>query len=198
MSKIEKFSRILLKRTDIPTLSATTAPDLGGFNDHTLLPQWLDTDIYEGELFLNSVDEKLWIRCSTKIRRILMDGDVTGGGTGTSGTSGTSGIDGSSGTSGVSELIITNISSEYTGTTADQYIRCSGATYTIQLPIATGSGKILYIKNISNLGIISIDTGIGFLDDNVIYYLLEYLQTIVIIDASPNHWEVLNLFTPVI
>lgn len=71
MSKETKYSRFLLKRTNIPSLSATTAPS----TDHTVLPTWNSSDIYIGELFLNIEDEKMWVRCTNSIKEIpLLDG----------------------------------------------------------------------------------------------------------------------------
>lgn len=71
MSKETKYSRILLKRTNVPGLSATTAPH----DDHTQLPAWKTSDVYVGEFFLNIEDEKLWIRTTNSIKEIpLFDG----------------------------------------------------------------------------------------------------------------------------
>lgn len=71
MSKEIKYSRLILKRSDVPTLSATTAPS----TDHTVLPAWRTTDIYVGELFLNTEDEKMWVRTDNSIKEIpLLDG----------------------------------------------------------------------------------------------------------------------------
>jgi len=76
MSKVEKFARIIVKRTIIPGLSASTAPSA----DHTLLPAWSTSDIYVGEFFLNEPDQKLWIRVNdTTIRRVLFDYDLLSG-----------------------------------------------------------------------------------------------------------------------
>jgi hypothetical protein len=92
MAKVERDARIIIKRSSISGDTATLAPiSVNGNYDHTLLPEWKTTDIYIGELFLNEPDEKLWIRFNaTTIKRVLMEGDVSGDGTsGTSGTSGT-------------------------------------------------------------------------------------------------------------
>lgn len=125
MSKNLRYSRILLKRTEIPNLSATTAP---ATEDHTLQPAWSTTDIYKGEFFLNLQDDRLYIRTTNGIREvplsipsdreygdlIVFDGTnwvnmayipttgVTGGTSGTNGSSGTDGTSGSSGTDGTS------------------------------------------------------------------------------------------------
>lgn len=69
--KETKYSRVLIKRTDVVGLSATTAPS----SDHTLLPAWSDSDIYVGELFLNATDEKLWIRTTNSIMEIPLLSD---------------------------------------------------------------------------------------------------------------------------
>jgi hypothetical protein len=104
MANVEKFSRIVVKRTNDPAnphLVATIPPT----NDHTILPKWATTDIYVGEFFLNEIDEKLFIRVNnTTIRQLVFFGDNNSGGTsgtGGTGSSGTSGVDGTSGTSRV-------------------------------------------------------------------------------------------------
>ena len=56
MAKTVKGARFVLKRTDVPGSSPTVPPN----NDHTT--GWIDTDIYEGELFLNVYDDKMWFR----------------------------------------------------------------------------------------------------------------------------------------
>jgi len=66
MLKETKYSRLILKRSDVTTLSATTAPS----TDHTVLPAWQTTDVYVGEMFLNSADNKLWIRTTNNIKEI--------------------------------------------------------------------------------------------------------------------------------
>ena len=74
MSKLERFARIILKRTSIPELSATTAPS----DDYTLsTPEWSESDIYEGEFFMNLEDEKLWIRTGHNIKKVLFEGDIS-------------------------------------------------------------------------------------------------------------------------
>lgn len=73
MAKLEKFSRIIVKRTVLSGLTASIPIT----DDHTLLPAWSTSDIYIGEFFLNEPDEKLWIRVnSTTIKRILLEGDL--------------------------------------------------------------------------------------------------------------------------
>ncbi len=79
MSKNERYARVIVKRTNIPNLSATTAPS----DDHTLLPAWNPTDIYKGEFFMNLPDEKLWIRTENDIREVCLS-PCSGGSGGTS------------------------------------------------------------------------------------------------------------------
>lgn len=63
MSKVEKFSRIIVKRTIVDSLEPTIPLSQNEeIDDHTTLPKWETTDIYVGEFFLNEIDEKLWIR----------------------------------------------------------------------------------------------------------------------------------------
>ena len=68
MSKEIKYSRLLLKRTSVPALSATTTTS----TDHTTLPAWRETDVYVGEMFLNSEDDKMWVRTDNSIKEILL------------------------------------------------------------------------------------------------------------------------------
>jgi len=72
VSKEVKYSRILLKRSNVVGLTATTAAT----TDHTILPTWRTTDVYVGEFFLNSEDEKMWIRTDHSIKEIpLLDSE---------------------------------------------------------------------------------------------------------------------------
>jgi len=73
MSKEVKYSRLILKRSDVTTLSATTAPN----TDHTSSsPPWEPTDVYVGEMFLNTNDQKLWVRTDSSIKEIpLLDNE---------------------------------------------------------------------------------------------------------------------------
>lgn len=66
MSKKIKYSRFILKRSSINGVSATTAAN----TDHTSLPKWRTSDIYIGELFLNTRDEKMWVRTESSIKEI--------------------------------------------------------------------------------------------------------------------------------
>ena len=166
MSKVDKFARIRVKRSIIPTLSATTAPS----DDHTMLPAWSTTDIYVGEFFLNEVDEKLWLRINdTTIKRLLFEGDVIVTSGGTYGTSGTSGKNGSSGSSGIN-----GTSGSFTGVTVnDQFYYISGNT-TLYVPLIVSSGLTLtgltssgstnYIVTDTN-GKLYITTVIGITED---------------------------------
>jgi hypothetical protein len=92
---------------------------------------------------------------------------------------------------------ITNISSSYTGTTEDEYIRCSGttdsgSTYSIYLPLATGTGNVLTIKNILD-GVITILTQDTDLIDGMNSYELSNQYDILrLVDASVGNWDCNN------
>jgi hypothetical protein len=90
---------------------------------------------------------------------------------------------------------ITNIFSEYTGTTIDEYIRCSGttsgSTYTVFLPGASGSGNILTIKNIEQ-GVITVtpnDT--DTIDFSTTPLTLNNGDVLRLIDAANENWDTL-------
>lgn len=73
MAKSEKYSRIIIKRSNIsgvvPTIPLT---GVTSYNDHTLSPAWRTSDLYVGEFFLNQIDERLWIRDNeTNIKELL-------------------------------------------------------------------------------------------------------------------------------
>ena len=67
-----QFSRILLKRTSTPGV-VPTIPETPSHTDG----MWRVTDIYEGELFLNTVDNRLWYRAGNNI--VEVGGSGTGG-----------------------------------------------------------------------------------------------------------------------
>jgi len=89
---------------------------------------------------------------------------------------------------------ITNISSTYSGKTDDEYIRCSGttesgSTYSLYLPLATGTGNVLTIKNILN-GVITILTQDTDLIDGLNSYVLNtQYEVVVLIDAGTGIWD---------
>ena len=253
MAKVENFSRIILKRTNIPTQSATTAPS----TDHTILPAWSSTDIYVGEFYANTSDEKLWLRFDSNIRRVLFEDDIYSGPITLSGDTdyqiiiwsgntwsvsnkliepGTfiftpeTGImeyetpeagkweiaifGSSTGITGVVEgdflvfdgeywvnsgvslqnnnLSITNISDAYTGLTTDQYIRCSGSTYTVKLPVTTGSGRLIYIKNLASGSVTLTGSGSDVIDGGIDFSFSTYNESIRIIDAATGYWEIVS------
>lgn len=70
MAKTIEFKRRLLKRSTI----SGEYPTIPGSNDHTD-GTWLDTDIYEGELFYNVPDNILYTREDTNI--IVINGIYT-------------------------------------------------------------------------------------------------------------------------
>ena len=76
MTKIVRGARFLLKRSNIggviPELPNTPS---GQDDDHTQ-PYWDENNIYVGELFLNTADNKLWVRTDGGIEQIpVFEGD---------------------------------------------------------------------------------------------------------------------------
>jgi len=70
MDKIE-YSRLLIKRSTTPGETPTIPPITA-----TTLNQFTPTDIFEGEFFLNEVDDLLWIRTSNGILPISLSGST--------------------------------------------------------------------------------------------------------------------------
>lgn len=67
MSKTE-YSRLLLKRSTFPGITPTIPTGT------TISNTWLTTDVLEGELYLNSADDRLWVRTSNGIQEIAISG----------------------------------------------------------------------------------------------------------------------------
>lgn len=93
-------------------------------------------------------------------------------------------------------LNITNIATTYTGSTSDEYIRCSGttdsgSTYTIVLPSATGTGNLLTIKNIET-GTITVAPQTGeTIDYSSTPIALSSGDVLRLIDGASENWDVL-------
>lgn len=88
---------------------------------------------------------------------------------------------------------ITNVSSEYTISELDEYVRCSGttdsgSTYSLYLPTATGSGNILTIKNVDNGNITIFPQGSQTIDGMTSQILTQY-DVLRLIDSSTNSWD---------
>jgi len=76
MSAKKQFSKIILKRTDIPGVIPTIPSGSTGavdVLDHTL-GGWLSTDIYVGEMFINSIDNKVFYRSDDGIHLFYYSG----------------------------------------------------------------------------------------------------------------------------
>lgn len=88
---------------------------------------------------------------------------------------------------------ITNITNSYTGLTSDEYIRCSGDTSgsTIYLPIATGSGNVLMIKNIANETIIIEAQSLQTIEYSLVPIELDQFEVLRLIDASDDNWDII-------
>ena len=84
---------------------------------------------------------------------------------------------------------ITNISDAYTGLTTDQYIRCSGSTYTVKLPAATGSGKLLMFKSLAS-GTITLEAATSeYIDQLATKDITTAFSSLKLIDAAVGQWE---------
>lgn len=66
-------ARILLKRStvsnDTPTIPASSSHTDGS---------WINTDIYSGEVFLNTVDQRMWVRTGANIKEIQFQNNWIG------------------------------------------------------------------------------------------------------------------------
>jgi len=91
---------------------------------------------------------------------------------------------------------ITNINTSYTGSTNDEYIRCSGttdsgSTYTVVLPAATGSGNFLTIKNIVNGTITIVPQDTETIDYNITPLTRNIAGVLRLLDAEVGNWDVI-------
>ena len=88
---------------------------------------------------------------------------------------------------------ITNINTTYTGITSDEYIRCSGttsgSTYTLFLPLTTGSGNLFTIKNVSTGVITILAQGNQTIDYSSSPIVLNQYDVLRLIDADPENWD---------
>ncbi len=89
-------------------------------------------------------------------------------------------------------MTIHQINESYTGLTTDEYIRCSGTSYTLYLPKATGSGNLLTIKNIDTGNIIISTQDIDTIDYSLTPITLNYNDVLKLIDAKQGEWDNLN------
>lgn len=144
MSKVEKFSRIAVKTITSGELMAT----IPNSDDHTLLPEWLPTDVYVGEFLLNTANSRLFMRTDYEtIKRVAFYEEISGatsgvvGTSGTSGTSGSSGIDGNPNFDTYNDLYFDTMSNSLV---SPNLIVNSGFTY---LASGYGNGKILMSDN---------------------------------------------------
>lgn len=79
----------------------------------------------------------------------------------------------------------------YTATTEDGLIVCNKATaMTITLPVASGTGKILHIKNIG-AGLVTVDGDTGDTIDGSTTAGLVQWDSITIMDYAANSWVVI-------
>jgi hypothetical protein len=68
-----QYSRVILKRSGISGATPTINTGSTNHTDGT----WSPTDLYEGELFLNSADDLMWVRTSNGLMPISISGGST-------------------------------------------------------------------------------------------------------------------------
>jgi len=68
-----QYSRVILKRSGISGATPTINTGSTNHTDGT----WSPTDLYEGEIFLNSADDLMWVRTSNGILPISISGGST-------------------------------------------------------------------------------------------------------------------------
>jgi len=84
---------------------------------------------------------------------------------------------------------ITEVSAAYTGLTTDEFIVCSGTSYELYLPSASGSGRKLYIKNYAT-GTITIYPLPGESIDYDVSNSLSSFAALSIVDSLTGVWSV--------
>lgn len=80
---------------------------------------------------------------------------------------------------------------DYTATANDLYIRCNHAStpFTITLPAATGSGRVLIIKN-RGAANVTIDGNASETIDGNLTLVLPQWACAVLVDAASGEWDV--------
>jgi hypothetical protein len=86
-------------------------------------------------------------------------------------------------------LATTLISSTYTVTTSDELIVASGGPYSVNLPVATGSGRLIWIKYMGTSSI-SVDSS-GCTIDNEVTQRLSRPDCLMLADAYTSNWVIL-------
>lgn len=121
------------------------------------------------------------------------------GWSGYSGWSGKSGYSGFTGTSGISGYSgygsdyisnITPISTTYNVLLTDKLIVATAGTFDVDLPAATGSGRVLRIKNIGT-GVVTVDPNGAETIDGEASQTLNQWEGIVIVDNDTGTWIVI-------
>jgi len=190
MSKVEKYSRVIIKRNTVPG-DVPTIPALGSsHDDHTLLPAWRTTDIYIGEFFLNEVDENVWMRVGENtIKQLYFIEDS--GLTNDFLTDDTLYFDSSNDTLYTKNIQIgfQTIYTDYTGTTTDSNIIFFSGSSTLNyyLPSATGTNrniKIVCVGSVVNVNLYNSD----ILNGSNSTVVLNQYDKLDIVDYSEGVW----------
>lgn len=91
------------------------------------------------------------------------------------------------------KLSVVEKTNNYTATTTDDVILCNNSTsMTIALPSASATGHVLNIKNISNVGSVTVDANVngGTIDDELTQEVSSY-ENMTIVDGLALKWYIL-------
>ena len=93
-------------------------------------------------------------------------------------------------TGGGYKITVVSKTTTYTALATDDLIRCSG-TFTVTLPAATGTGKLLYIKN-TGTGVVTVDAdGAEVIDGQLTQIITVQYDSMLICDAASGIWNIL-------
>ena len=84
-------------------------------------------------------------------------------------------------------LTITNVTTTHIVQSTEEWIRCNG-TFTVTLPVASGSGRGIMIMNIGS-GIITVDGNGSDTINGELTQTLDTFISIFVVDAAANKWD---------
>jgi len=133
------------------------------------------------------------IQGSTGVTGAKGDTGVKGdtGTTGAKGDTGTQGDTGTKGDTGSQNLPVVIKTTTYTALSTDYTIVCNSASnFTVNLPAATGSGKVYLIKNI-NTGRVTVDANSTNTIDGSLTQSIRQWDSLMIVDYVANAWIII-------
>jgi len=93
---------------------------------------------------------------------------------------------------GLTQSVVERVNT-YTALTTDDIVLCNNATsMTVILPVASATGHILQIKNINNVGSVTVDANVGGgkIDDELTQEVASY-ENLTIVDGLALKWYIL-------